>query len=118
MPLRTFTRSQLLVGFLSRVQSERTGQVFLRSRGDGVRKILEGGEAHSARRPEYALIGDELRLTLWAKDTARGPMMPCCHVPHQIRNSDEHLLSPKPYEGCLLRSVRRFSSTDIENFCR
>ena len=25
------------------------------------------GEAHSGRRPEYALFGDELRLTLWAK---------------------------------------------------
>ena len=26
-----------------------------------------GGEAHSGRRPEYELFGDELRLTLWAK---------------------------------------------------
>lgn len=67
MPYRTFTRNQLLVSFLSRLRSKRTGQVFLESRGDGVRKILEDGEAHSGRRPEYGLFGNELRLTLWAK---------------------------------------------------
>ena len=67
MPYRTFTRNQLLVNFLSRIRSKRTGQVFLESRGEGVRKILEDGEAHSGRRPEYELFGDELRLTLWAK---------------------------------------------------
>ena len=67
MPYRTFTRNQLLVSFLSCIRSKRTGQVFLESRGEGVRKILENGEAHSGRRPEYALFGDELRLTLWAK---------------------------------------------------
>ena len=67
MAYRTFTRNQLLVNFLSRIHSKRTGQVFLESRGEGVRKILEDGEAHSGRRPEYELFGDELRLTLWAK---------------------------------------------------
>ena len=67
MPYRTFTRNQLLVNFLSRIRSKRTGQVFLESRCEGVRKILEDGEAHSGRRPEYELFGDELRLTLWAK---------------------------------------------------
>ncbi len=41
--------------------------LFLESRGEGVRKILQDGEAHSGRRPEYALFGDELRPTLWAK---------------------------------------------------
>ena len=70
MPYRTFTRNQLLVSFLSRVRSKHTGQVFLESRGEGVRKILEDGEAHSGRRPEYELFGDELRLTLWAKRSA------------------------------------------------
>ena len=69
MPYRTFTRNQLLVNFLSRIRSKRTGQVFLESRGEGVRKILDAGHAHSGRRPEYALFGDELRLNLWA----RGP---------------------------------------------
>ena len=56
-----------LMSFLSRVRSKRTGQVFLESRGEGVRKILEDGEAHSGRRPEYELFGDELRLTLWVR---------------------------------------------------
>ena len=69
MPYRTFTRNQLLVSFLSRIRSKRTGQVFLESRGEGVRKILQDGEAHSGRRPTYELFGDELRLTLWAKST-------------------------------------------------
>lgn len=67
MPYRVFTRNQLLANFLSRIHSKRTGRVFLESRGEGVRKILEGGEAHSGRRPEYELFGEELRLTLWAK---------------------------------------------------
>lgn len=49
MAYRTFTRNQLLVGFLSRIRSKRTGQVFLESRGEGVRKILQDGEAHSGR---------------------------------------------------------------------
>ena len=67
MPYRTFTRNQLLVSFLSRLHSKRTGQVFLESRGEGVRKILRVGEAHSGRMPEYQLFGDELRLTLWKR---------------------------------------------------
>ena len=53
MPYRTFTRNQLLVSFLSRVRSKRTGQVFLESRGEGVRKILEDGEAHSGPAAPY-----------------------------------------------------------------
>ena len=71
MAYRTFTRNQLLVSYLSRIRSKRTGQVFLESRGEGVRKILEDGEAHSGRRPEYALFGDEHRLTLWAKSRSK-----------------------------------------------
>ena len=71
MAYRTFTRNQLLVSFLSRIRSKRSGDVFLESRGEGVRKILEDGEAHSGRRPEYELFGDELRLTLWAKGGLR-----------------------------------------------
>ena len=66
MPYRTFTRNQLVVSFLSKMRSKRTGQVFLESRGEGVRKILEDGKAHSGRRPEYDLFGNELRLTVWA----------------------------------------------------
>ena len=68
MPYRVFTRNQLLVNFLSRIRSKRTGRVFLESRGEGVRRILEGGEAHSGRRPQYELFGEELRLTVWARD--------------------------------------------------
>lgn len=67
MPYRIFTRNQLLVNFLSHIHSKRTGRVFLESRGEGVRKILEHGEAHSGRRPIYELFGEELRFTLWAR---------------------------------------------------
>ena len=67
MPYRVFTRNQLLVSFLSRMKSRRTGYAFLESRGEGVRKILEVSEAHSGRRPDYELFGNELRLTIWAK---------------------------------------------------
>ena len=74
MPYRTFTRNQLLVSFLSRMRSTRTGQHYLESRGEGVRKILEGGEAHSGRRPEYELFGNELRLTIWGRgELVRSP---------------------------------------------
>lgn len=67
MPYRVFTRNQLLVSFLSRMRSHRTGRAFLESRGEGVRRILEASEAHAGRRPVYELFGDELRLTIWAK---------------------------------------------------
>ena len=70
MPYRIFTRNQLLVSFLSKMRSKRTGDFFLESRGEGVRRILEGGEAHSGRRPVYELFGNELRLTVWARGVA------------------------------------------------
>ena len=66
MPFRVFTRNQLLVGFLSRMKSPRTGHAYLESRGEGVRRILEEGEQHAGRRPQYRLLGEELLLTVWA----------------------------------------------------
>ena len=67
MPYRTFTRNQLLVSFLSKMRSKRTGRAFLESRGEGVGKILAGEEAHLGRRAEYDLFGNELRLTVWGR---------------------------------------------------
>lgn len=67
MPFRVFTRNQLLVGFLSKMRSRKTGRAFLESRGEGVRRILQESEQHSGRRPEYRLLGRELLLTVWAK---------------------------------------------------
>lgn len=75
LPYRVFTRNQLLVSFLSKMASERTGRACLESRGEGVRRILEASEAHSGRRPEYRLHGEELLLTIPAKPSphdARG----------------------------------------------
>ena len=71
MPYRVFTRNQLLVSFLSRMRSQRTGFAFLESRGEGVRRILEASEAHSGRKPVYELFDDELRLTIWASSAPR-----------------------------------------------
>lgn len=72
MPYCTFARNQLLISFLSKMRSKRTtGRWSKESRGEGVRKILEGGEAHSGRRPEYELFGNELRLTVWWRGTPR-----------------------------------------------
>lgn len=73
MPFRVFTRNQLLVSFLSRMRSRRTGRAFLESRGEGVRTILEVSEAHAGRRPVYELFGEELRLTIWAKPSPHDP---------------------------------------------
>lgn len=67
MLFRTFTRNQLLVGFLSKLRSKRTDRVFIESRGEGVPTILNKGEAHSGRRPVYELFGSELRLTIWPR---------------------------------------------------
>ena len=40
----------------------------MESCGEGVRRILEDGEAYSGCRPVYEEChGDELRLTLWAR---------------------------------------------------
>jgi len=67
MPYSQFTRNQLLVSFLSKMQSNLTGRAFIESRGEGVRKILSESKAHSGRDPFYQLIGEELMLTIWAK---------------------------------------------------
>lgn len=67
LPYRQFTRNQLLVSFLAKIRSPRTGRAFIEARGEGVRKILSESEAHSGKRPEYRLVGQELILTIWAK---------------------------------------------------
>jgi predicted HTH transcriptional regulator len=67
LPYRQFTRNQLLVSFLAKLRSQRTGRAFIEARGEGVRKILSESEAHSGRRPQYRLAGQELLLTIWAK---------------------------------------------------
>ncbi|MFQ5628429.1 MAG: ATP-binding protein, partial [bacterium] len=72
MPYRQFTRNQLLVSFLSRMRSRKTGKYYIEARGEGVRKILTESKAHSGREPEYSLIDDELKLTIWALPSPHG----------------------------------------------
>jgi len=67
MPYRVFTRNQLLVNFLSRMSSSASGLVYLESRGEGVRRILEESTQHSGRQPTYRLLGEELLLTIWGQ---------------------------------------------------
>ncbi|MCY4001683.1 MAG: putative DNA binding domain-containing protein [Bacteroidetes bacterium] len=64
---RAVTRNELLVSFLSKMISDRTGLVYLESRGEGVRTILDLSEAHSGCRPVYELHGNELLLTIYAQ---------------------------------------------------
>lgn len=67
----TATRNQLLVQFLSRTRSSHTNRPYIQSRGQGVAKILHKSEELSGRRPLYELLGEELRLTLYALGTSR-----------------------------------------------
>jgi len=76
IPYRAVTRNELLVSFLSKMTSERTGLAYLESRGEGVRRILDLSEVHSGRRPVYELHGDELLLTIYAQPS-----------PHERSNS-------------------------------
>lgn len=76
MAYRVFTRNQLLVNFLSRMKSATTGELFLESRGEGVRTILDIGEAHAGRPPVYNLYGDELMLTIWGKPSPHATRTP------------------------------------------
>lgn len=64
---RQFTRNQLLVSFLSKIKSKKTGRAFIEARGEGVRKILSESKAFSGKEPEYRLLEQELMLTIWAK---------------------------------------------------
>ena len=62
----TATRNQLLVQFLLRIRSSHTDRPHIQSHGQGVARILHTSEDLSGRRPLYEVLGEELRLTLWA----------------------------------------------------
>ena len=68
LPYRQFTRNQLLVSFLGRMRSRSTGRAFIEARGEGVQRILREGAEHAGRAPEYSLAGEQLTLTIWAKE--------------------------------------------------
>lgn len=65
----TVTRNEALVSLLSRYYSarEETGrQALIERRGEGVPKIINNSLRLSGREPQYQLIDDELKLTIWA----------------------------------------------------
>ena len=76
MAYRVFTRNQLLVNFLSRMKSATTGELFIGSRGEGVRTILDVGESQAGRPPVYNLYGDELMLKIWGKPSPHATKAP------------------------------------------
>lgn len=71
MRYRQFTRNQLLVSLLSKMESPREDTVikghYIEERGEGVARILDESLEWSGRSPEYALHDQELALTIWAR---------------------------------------------------
>ena len=65
------TGDQLLVNFLSRIRSKRSGQVFLESRGEGVRKIFEDGRSPLRPPPRHSCW--TLPPTWWSRPRSRAP---------------------------------------------
>lgn len=64
MRFRQYTRNQLIVSFLTRLQTPEGGR-YIEERGEGIERILRLSREVSGRDPEFALDGDELRVTLW-----------------------------------------------------
>ena len=75
MRYRQFTRNQLLISFLSKMESPRDDTVikghYIEERGEGVARILDESLEWSGRSPEYALHGQEVALTIWARPENR-----------------------------------------------
>lgn len=71
LEFRVLTRNELLVQYLSRTRSHRTNRAYVGMQGAGVRRILQASDQVSTRRPTYESCGDELRLTIWARETTR-----------------------------------------------
>lgn len=68
---RVSTRNQLLAQYLSRTRSRRMNRPYVGMRGGGVRMTLQAGDRISGRRPVYEMVGEELRLTIWAQQASR-----------------------------------------------
>lgn len=64
MRYRQYTRNQLLVSFLSRLQTP-DGRRYIEERGEGVERIIRLSLEASGREPAFALHGDELAVTIW-----------------------------------------------------
>jgi predicted HTH transcriptional regulator len=69
LELRQASRNQLITSLLARCrvdhpEIERT--LMMDKRGEGVPLILDESERLSGKRPAYAMVGEELQLTIYA----------------------------------------------------
>ncbi|MCL4516990.1 MAG: putative DNA binding domain-containing protein [Firmicutes bacterium] len=65
---RQFSRNQLIVSFLSKMKSPKTGRAYIEARGEGVRLIFEESLRLAGKEPVYKLPGEELLLIIWAAE--------------------------------------------------
>ena len=59
-------RNQMLAGFLRDYNSPLTGRSYMEGRGEGFLTMVRECERLSSRRPTLEIIGDSVKLTIWA----------------------------------------------------
>lgn len=59
-------RNQMLAGFLRDYTSPLTGRAYMEARGEGFLTMVRECEQVTGRRPDLAIIGDSIRLTIWS----------------------------------------------------
>jgi ATP-dependent DNA helicase RecG len=61
-----YRRNQLLAGFLREYESPVTGRAYMEARGEGFMMLVRESEAVSERRPELRIVGDSVKLIIYA----------------------------------------------------
>src|SRR5262249_32367701 len=59
-------RNQMLAGFLRDYQSPVTGKAYMEMRGEGFLAMVRECERVSGRRPDLAVIGDSVKVTIYS----------------------------------------------------
>jgi len=59
-------RNQMLAGFLRDYQSPVTGKAYMEMRGEGFLAMVRESERVSGRRPDLAVIGDSVKVTIYS----------------------------------------------------
>ncbi len=67
-------RNQLLAGFLREYESPLTNRAYMEGRGEGFLVMVRRCEAIAKRRPELAIIGDSVRLTIYGRRDISGEL--------------------------------------------
>ncbi len=63
-------RNQMLAGFLRHFQSPLTGVAYMEGRGEGFLTMVRECERTSGRKPDLKVVGDSVRLTIFAAPAA------------------------------------------------